>query len=70
MKHYFIRAEVCEGYPDYEFVLKEKTQKQAESRAKKILMQDYPDIFKGKYADRFSCYEITAEDLIKILTLN
>jgi len=70
MKNYYIRAEVCEGYPDFDFVLKAKTQAQAQKQAKKILMTDYPDIFVGKYADRFSCYEITAEQLLAQLTLN
>lgn len=70
LKFYYIRAEVGEGYPSYDFVLKYKTLKQAEKEAKKILMQDYPDTFVGKYADRFSCYEVTADQLIKIMTLN
>jgi len=70
MQNYYIRAEVCEGYPDYEFVLKAKTQVQAEKQAKKILMTDYPEIFVGKYADRFLCKEITAEQLLAQLTLN
>jgi len=66
MKNYYIRAEVCEGYPDYDFAIKAKTQAEAQKQAKKILMTDYPDIFIGKYADRFSCYEITAELLTLI----
>lgn len=70
MKNYYIRAEVCEEYPDYDFVIKAKTQEEAEKIAKNILIQDYPDIFVGKYADRFSCYEITAEELLRNLTIN
>lgn len=69
MKNYYIRAEVAEDYPDYDFVIQAKTQKQAESKAKKILMQDYPDIFVGKYADRFSCYEVSPDQLLNILTI-
>lgn len=70
MKHYFIRAEIEESYPDYEFVIKAKTQEEAEKLAQKELTESYPDIFVGKYADRFSCYEITAEELLQRLTIN
>ena len=70
MKNYYIRAEVCEGYPDYKFVLKAKTQTEALKQARNILRQDYPESFEGKYDDRFSCYEITAEQLLGQLTLN
>lgn len=69
-KNYFIRAEVMEGYPDYEFVIKSKTQAQAEKIAKKELTTSYPEIFVGKYADRFSCYEITGKELLERLTIN
>jgi len=68
-KNYYIRAEVSEEYPDYDFIIKAQTQAQAEKQAKKILMHDYPDIFVGKYADRFSCHGITAQELLEILTI-
>lgn len=70
MKNYFIRAEIGEEYPDYEFVIKSKTQKQAEKLAQKELTTSYPDIFVGKYADRFSCHEITAQELLERMTIN
>jgi len=70
MKTYYIRAEIGEGYPDYDFVIKAKSQKEAERIAKKILKADYPDIFVGKYADRFSCHEITGKQLLEQLTIN
>lgn len=70
MKNYFISAEVEEGYPDYDFVVKEKTQKQAEIIAKKELKTSYPDIFAGRYADRFSCHEVTGDELLERLTIN
>jgi len=70
LKNYFIRAEVEEEYPDYIFVIRAKTQKQAEKLAQKELTTSYPGIFVGKYTDRFSCYEITANELLQRLTIN
>jgi len=70
MKHYYIQAEVGEGYPDYDFVIKAKNDTQARKEAKKILMQDYPEVFTGKYADRFFCDEVNGEKLLHIMTIN
>ncbi len=43
IKYYFVIAEIGEGYPDYEFILKAETLKEAEKKAFKIIKNDYPD---------------------------
>lgn len=43
IKYYFVTAEIGEGYPDYEFIIKETTLNKAEKKAHKIIKNDYPD---------------------------
>ncbi len=70
MKHYYIRAEVQEGYPDYDFVIKAKNETTARIHARAILTQDYPDVFIGKYAENFSCEEVNGRQLLEIMTIS
>jgi hypothetical protein len=69
MKNYFITFEVAEGVPDYDFVIRAKTEKSAQNIARKIIMQDYPMEWEIQKGD-FGCSEITAEQLLKQMTLN
>jgi hypothetical protein len=66
MKNYYIRAEICEGYPDYEFVIKANSLDIAISKANKILKADYPEEYRK---DNFYCTHITAEELLERMTL-
>lgn len=75
MEHYYIVADIGEGIPSYNFVLKAKNLRDACLEAEKILKEDYPDQARSKGSDTFneydySCREITAEQLLKELTLN
>lgn len=70
MKNYYVRAEVMEGAPDYEFVLRAENLDHAINLAKKELKESYPDIFAGKYSDNFYCTHITGEELLKKMTIN
>lgn len=69
MKHYYINAEICEGYPNYEFVLKARTLESATRKAHKIIKQDYPEDYKHAKGNTL-IREITAEELLEYLTLN
>lgn len=70
MKNFFVRAEIGEGYPDYEFIVKAKNLSTAKIHARLILKQDYPDIFTGKYEDRFSCRQVNQKQLLELMTIN
>lgn len=69
MKYYFISAEIEEGYPDYDFVLKALCLDDAIKEAKKILKKDYPETFNG-YSDRFDAQMVTGEKLLSLMTIN
>ena len=66
MKNYYIRADLGDGIPCYDFVLKAKDFDTARKEAGKLLEKDYPEVM----GDDFSCEEITADELLKRLTLN
>jgi hypothetical protein len=72
MKNYYIRADLGDGIPSYDFVIRAKTLINAENKAWKILRQDYSEVFTEKRfrTGDFSICEITAEELLKRLTLN
>ena len=66
MKNYYVRADLGDGIPIYDFVLKAKTIEEAMKRAGEILREDYPE----HDSEDFSVCEITADELLKRLTIN
>lgn len=72
MKNYYIVADIGEGIPSYNFILRAKSIDIAKLKAGKILKTDYPDQWNwnGELGIDFTCREITAEQLLKDLTLN
>lgn len=72
MKYFYVIADIGDGIPSYDFCLRAKTQQSAENKAWKILKADYPECFgtKSWRTGDFSICEITAEQLLKRLTLN
>jgi hypothetical protein len=69
MNYYYINAEICESYPNYEFVLKARTLESATNKAHKIIKQDYPEDYRHAKGNT-SIREVTAETLLAYLTLN
>lgn len=68
MKYYYIRAEIDEWYPYYDFVIKADTQTQASEIARDIVLSDYPDFdLSTKHID---CNEVTPDEFIRIMTIN
>lgn len=67
MRNYYVVVEIEEGMPDYNFVLKAKSLKEAEDEAYKIIKSDYPDYTQAH--ESFNCREISADDLLERLTL-
>ena len=67
MKHYYIRAEINEEYPDYDFVVRARSLDGALTIANEILEKDYPEEYRK---DNFYCKMITAKELLAILTIN
>ena len=66
MKTFYVRADIQEEMPTYDFVVKANTRKQAEKIAKKIIATDYQD-----FTDYpFSCEEVTAQELLETMTIN
>jgi DNA polymerase III sliding clamp (beta) subunit (PCNA family) len=70
MKNYYIKAEIEEISPDYTFVVRAKTFKEAEKIAEKELEENYADAYHFYGGIDFSCCEITAEGLLARLTIN
>jgi len=70
MENYYISTEIEENMPTYDFILKAKTEKEAEKLAHKIIKKDYPEHYKYGKASDIYIEEITAEKLLKDLTLN
>lgn len=69
MKYYLMSCDVGEGIPSYEFVIKAKTLKGAETIGRKILKGDYPENWDYNQ-DSYSIHEVTAEELLDIMTIN
>lgn len=67
-KNYYILADLGEGIPSYDFVLKAKSEEEARKLASEILEKDYPE--DPEDSKTFSCHEITAEQLLEQMTLN
>lgn len=70
LKHFYIRADLGDGIPSYDFVLKATILDVAEKKAKSILKKDYPEQWSWSDGIDFSCEEITAETLLERLTVN
>jgi hypothetical protein len=71
MKNYYVRADLGEEVPSYDFIVKAKTQEEAEKLAEKELKESYAEQWSyGVGGIDFSCYEITAEELLARLTIN
>ena len=68
MKHFYIRYDLGEGIPTYDFCLKVESIAEACKEAEKILKSDYGEQF--EVSNEYSCEEITAEELLKRMTLN
>jgi len=66
-KYFYVRVELGECIPSYDFCLKAKTFEKAKELATEIITEDYPE--QSEYADYF-LIEITAEQLLKRMTLN
>ncbi len=56
-----------DGIPNYDFVIKAKSLKEAENMAYKVIKADYPDYTQAH--EQFSCHEISANDLLERLTI-
>jgi hypothetical protein len=70
MKNYYIYATLNDYMPCYDFVIKAKTLESAKNKAEKILKTDYPEQWNDRHGIDYTCREITAEGLLKALTLN
>jgi hypothetical protein len=70
MKHYYTSTTIEEGMPEYMFVLRAQNSEQAEMKAHKIIKKDYPEHYKFGLANDIYVEEVTAESLLKLLTLN
>lgn len=67
MKYYFIRADVGDDVPSYEFILKATSLRKACLKANKIIKYDYQDY---DNAD-FSCREVkTFENILTEMLIN
>ena len=72
LKYFYVCADIGEGIPSYDFVLKCKNIDIACLKARKILKNDYQDEWEahGKDGINFSCGEITAQELLERMCLN
>lgn len=68
MNHYYIIAEIEEGYPNYNFIIKADTRIQASEIARDIVLSDYPDF--DLFTKHIDCNEVTPDELIRIMTIN
>ena len=62
---FYIQQEIGEGIPDYNFIVKAIGSEEAHKIATKIIKTDYPD-----YGINYSCIPLSANKIIKLLTLN
>ena len=62
--NYYIVADIGDDIPSYNFVVKAGSRIEAEAIAENTLERDYSD-----YKD-YTCREITADELLKQLTVN
>jgi len=69
MKNYYIRADLGDGIPSYDFVVKAENLDDAIKQGGAILRQDYPEEYRDREND-FYCCHITAEQLLKRLTID
>ena len=72
MKNYFIRADLGEETPSYDFVVKAKGLDEAVRIAKIELKSSYTDQWNWNEPDGidFTCQTITAKGLLDRLTIN
>lgn len=70
LKYFYIRADLGDGIPSYDFVVKATIFDVAEKLAKKILKKDYPEQWSWRDGIDFKCEDITAETLLNRLTVN
>ena len=68
MKNYYIRYDIGDGIPSYDFCLRAKDLDKAVKLAQAILENDYPEEWRENRD--FSCRETSAEQLLKDLTIN
>jgi hypothetical protein len=67
MKNYYVRIDIADGYPCYEFVIKANSLDSAISKANKIFKEDYPEEYRK---DSFYCTHVTADQLLERMTVN
>jgi hypothetical protein len=67
MKNYYVRIDIADGYPTYDFVIKANSLDSAISKANKIFKTDYPEEYRK---DNFYCTHITADQLLERMTVN
>lgn len=68
MKYFYVRYEVADGYPDYEFVIKAESFEEAKEIATEIIDKDYEQEWEDN--KNFAMYEITAEQLLERMLIN
>jgi hypothetical protein len=68
MKYYFIRADIGENMPSYEFILQAEAIEEADEKAEEIIKTDYQEYG----SPDFSCREIAdfQKDILELMCIN